>query len=306
MRSMIVIVAAGLVCAGVVGLAGWTASAAVPPPPPGVPTGAEEPVPPGIPTGPTTPTASGGGPGDVAIQRELLEFNVFAANVKVGTMALNITTVRDVMIIDEDWRLDYKGKELDALSQITYSGAGKPMAQRAKATTFYGDKKLMEGTATFAPKEGGFTAKEDITGYADKDIKLFLKEQTVKREADVPGSIILTHASFLRLAPQLLPMSGQMAKVTMMRLPADYGFPGFTQYLGDCVLVRTPPTEEGRSEYQLKQMFVGGNFQIRATLTVDHEGKIVKSEYLRADGSGYVFLPVKADPVKTPTATKGK
>jgi hypothetical protein len=259
--------------------------------------------PPAAPAAPTAPAV------DSPVQSETTEYNVFSVGPdkvekKIGDMSIKVTTANGVLFIDQTIHLPVKAKEMELVSEIIYRGGEKPVVQKGKLASRLGDFKQMEGTVVFTPKDGGFAAKEDFTGYADKEGKLLAKPVTTSREVPVPAGMLLTFPAILRMGPQLLPSPGQIDKVVYLRLPKDYLYPSFSEYVDTCVLVRGESGDDGHAQITLKQMFPGGNAQVRFVTTVDADGKVLEVR-VPSGTSVLVYRPVAEEPaVKTPAPSK--
>jgi hypothetical protein len=267
-----------------------------------------------IPTGPAVPDAAGAA---IVNEQTITDFDVFSTrgdkiDKKIGTMTLKVRTVSNVVTVSEDLRFEGKDKEIQLVSQITYRGTDDPVPQKASVSTYYGTDKLMEGVVAYSPKTGGgLIAKEDIKGYGDKNGKLLPKQLDLGQDVPVPAGHVLSLASTVALARRMLPQAGQLDHVVWLRLPKDYGYPGFSEYVDNCVMVRGQPNEDGRSEFTIKQMFPGGNAQVRTSMTFDADGKVLEIRVPSAQ-SGFIFrpappaplVPVPAPPVKAASATK--
>jgi hypothetical protein len=245
------------------------------------------------------PQAPGPPSGPTSVVRQEFEYDIFAENQKVGRLRLRIMTVSDRVILDEEFLAQFKGQETGFDTQEVYRDGAKPVPQRAKAVTRFGDVKLMEGSITFEAKDGGpLSAKMEATGYADKERKPLAKAATVSKEVAVPEGTVLTHGALLYFAPRLLPAAGQKDKIVFMELPDDIDFPALVNFKPDCVLSRSAPNAEGNFEFLLKQVLAGGNAVPLATITMDEAGHVIETRLGR-----YAIRPHKAEtPAKSPEA----
>lgn len=239
-------------------------------------------------------------PAPGGIQTEEMEFDVVSEAKKSGHVRIKIMTVKDLTVIDEEFAAPpIGGREVALESRVTYRGAEKPVLGQAKATTFLAGFKMMDGTVTFTPAAGGWSAKEEISAYADADRKPFVKPVVTTKDAALAASMVLTRASFIYFAPRLLTKPGQIEKVAYLRLPAGVVAPALTEYSLDAVLERRPADDNGRVEFVLKRIFSGGNAIPVMTMIRDREGRLVEITskgytYTPASPGGYAPAPAAA------------
>ena len=261
------------------------------------------------------PPSATGPAAPAPVRTEDWRFDVFEGQKKVGRMRLRITTVRDILVLDEDFAAPFKGEDAGFESQIVYKGAAPPVPQRAKVTSRVGSFKLMEGAIAFAAivgegaagaagTGGGLVAKETAIGYADKDRQPFAKPQTVTRQVILPAAVVLNHAAFLWFAPRLLTRAGRLDKVTCLVLPADIEFPERASFAPDAVLERRPITDDGRVEFALKRVYPGGNTATQYSMTTDRKGRVLEARLgkfvLRAEApDAKALLPEPPKPAPT-------
>jgi hypothetical protein len=149
--------------------------------------------------------------------------------------------------------------------------------QSAKVNTRSGTVNVMSGAITFTAAGGTLTAKEEATGFADRDRKLLSKPLVSTKETVVPKGLVLTYGAFLYFAPRLLPEPGQLENIVYTHFPADINFPSLLKFEPDVVLTRAAETADGRSEFMVKRLYPGGNFIPITVMTIDKEGRIVES-----------------------------
>jgi len=196
---------------------------------------------------------------------------------KVGRMRLKATTVRDVAILEQEFQAPMGSKDAGFDAQMVYKGADQPRPQRGKAVTRMASFKLMEGTFEFSAS----SVKVGITGYADKDQKPLNTPLQSTKDVTVPQGVVLSYPGFLYYAPRLLPKPGEIQKVSFMAAPANLDYPEMLAFTQDCVLSRSAPESDGRSEFVLKRVYSGGNAIPMATLSVDKSGKVIESRFSR-------------------------
>jgi len=248
-----------------------------------------------------TPQAPGPPSGSTSVVRQEFEYDLFAENQKVGRMRLRIMTVSDRVIMDKEVAVKFKGQqEVGYDTQEVYLAAPKPVPQRGKAVTRFGDVKLMEGSLVFEAKDGGqLSARMEATGFTDKDRKPQAKAVTFKKELPVPEGTVLTYVALLYFAPRLLPAAGEKGGIVLMELPDDLDFPALVNFKSDCVLTRSAPNAEGNAEFLLKQVLAGGNPVPLATITMDKAGNVIETRLDR-----YTLRPHKAETPAKPSDAK--
>lgn len=238
--------------------------------------GAEGAAPPAAPATPA-PAAPAGVAEEAGVRNEDLRFDIYIDNQKVGHMFLKTMAVADAAILDEEFAAPFKAQEAFFESKIVYRGRGKPVPQSAKVNTRFGAVNVMSGAITFTAAGGSLTAKEEATGFADRDRKLLTKPLVSTKESVVPKGLVLTYAAFLYFAPRLLPEAGQLESIVYTHFPADINFPSLIKFNPDVVLTRAAETADGRSEFMVKRLYPGGNFIPIAVMTIDKDGRIVES-----------------------------
>ena len=240
---------------------------------------------------------------ETAVRTEDLRFDIYTDNQKVGHMYLKVMAVADAAILDEEFAAPFKGQEAGFDAKVVYRGTGKPVPQSAKAATRVGGVNLMSGTITFTASPAGLTAKEEASGFTDKDHRPLAKPVMTAKEYLVPKGLILTYTGFLFFAPRLLTAPGQLENVVYTEFPADVAFPSLVKYNPDVVLSRAPESADGRSEFTVKRLFPGGNFVGIASMTTDKEGRIVEARVSR-----YTLVPegAKPKPAKEPAKEPAK
>ena len=230
--------------------------------------------------GPGVCPAQGLGSG---ITTEVREFDVLRNDRKVGSMRLKIMTVKDVVILDEELDVPFKGKgkatQAGVASQVVFRGSSNPLPQRGKLTTRIGNFKIMDGTVEFTPGAGGLSAKAEATGYADIERNPFETPRTWEKQLSVPGEMVLTRAAMLHFAPRLLPKPGKIENVTQLVFPHGFGWPSLISVNADCVLERHPTSLEGTADITLHRVFAGGNIKSLLKMTVDAENKVVEFRF---------------------------
>ncbi|MBM4017874.1 MAG: hypothetical protein FJ288_06015 [Planctomycetes bacterium] len=229
-----------------------------------------------------------------AIETQESAWDVFAEGRKVGRARFKIMTVRDLAIIDQEFSASIKGKETAFDSQVTYRVGPPPRPERARVSTRLGQLKLMEGTLAF----GAGGVKADVSGYADKEQKPLVTALQASKDVPVPQGVVLTYAALMFFAPRVLPEPGR-AKAAYMEFPADLNFPDIVFFNPDCVLSRSEPGPDGRTEFALRRMLAGGNAIDLAVMTVDKAGKVQEVRLRR-----FTFRPEGAPPPAAPAPAK--
>jgi len=234
------------------------------------------------------------------ITTEVHEFDVFRSGRKVGHMRLKIMTVKDVVILDEELEVPFKGKgkafPARVESQVVFRGAASPMPQRGKLTARIGNFKIMDGTVEFTPASGGLSAKAEATGYADVERNPFETPRTWEKQLSLPGEMVLTRAAMLHFAPRLLPRPGKIENVTQLVFPHGFGWPSLISVNADCVLQRHPTSLEGTADITLHRVFVGGNIKSLLKMTVDAENKVVEFRF-----GGFTVRPASTPSEEKPS-----
>ena len=225
------------------------------------------------------------------VKTEVTHYDVCIGKRKVGHMRLKVMSIKDLVILDEEFvgpfKIRGKTEEAGFESQVVFRGTDKPMPVRGKVTTSIGTFKLMEGSVEFKSSDTGLAAKAEATGYADVEKKPFDTPRTWEKEIPAPGDLFLTHAAMLLYAPKLLPRPGKIENVTQIVFPANFNWPALITMNPDCVLERHPTALDGTAEITLHRVFVGGNIKPLIKLTVDAEGKVVEFTF-----SDFVLRPV--------------
>ena len=245
------------------------------------------------------PAAPAGAAEEAGVRSEDLRFDIYTENQKVGHLFLKIMAVADAAILDEEFAAPFKAQEASFESKIVYRGTGKPVPQSAKVNTRFGTVNVMSGAITFTAAGGTLTAKEEATGFADRDRKLLSKPLVSTKETAVPKGLVLTYAAFLYFAPRLLPEPGQLESIVYTHFPADINFPSLLKFDPDVVLSRAAETADGRSEFMVKRLYPGGNFIPITVMTTDKEGRIVESRV-----GQFILVPEGAKPRPTKEPAK--
>jgi hypothetical protein len=261
--------------------------------------GAAAPAAPAVPA----PAAPAGVAEEAGVRSEDLRFDIYIDNQKVGHLFLKTMAVADAVILDEEFAAPFKAQEAFFESKIVYRGTGKPVPQSAKVSTRSGTVNVMSAAITFTAAGGTLTAKEEATGFADRDRKLLSKPLVSTKETVVPKGLVLTYAAFLYFAPRLLPAPGQLENIVYTEFPADINFPSLIKFNPDVVLTRAAETADGRSEFMVKRLYPGGNFIPITVMTIDKDGRIVESRV-----GQFTLVPegTKPRPAKEPTKGPAK
>lgn len=268
-------------------------------PPGGVP--ADGAAPGGVPAGGAAAGDAATPAEETGVVTEELKFDIFADNQKVGHMVLKIMTASDLVILDEEFVAPFMNRETAIEAKIVYRGTGKPVPQNAKVVTRFGQVNLMSGTITFNATPTGLTAKQEITGFADKERRPLTKAVVANKEAVVPAGLVLTYPAFIYYAPRLLVQAGQFDKIVYTELPGGVDFPAVIKFNADVVLTRSPEDLTGRTEFAIKRILAGGNTVMITTMITDKDGRIVESRVGK-----YTLRPASAESAtpKTPKTPK--
>jgi len=212
------------------------------------------------------------------VDTQILRYDVLTGRRAVGRMRLEVMTVSDLTVLEEDFTASFRsgGKERDAgfQSQIVYKGADKPHPSRAEVTTRIGKFKIMAGKVTFTRTEGQWAAEVEATGFADTDGKPFEDARSFEKTLSTSGRLLLTHAAFLHFAPRLLPKPGKIENVVHLELPDDIGFPEMLNLKPDCILQRHVAGPDGKADITLHRVYAGGNIVPLLKMTVDASGRV--------------------------------
>ena len=217
------------------------------------------------------------------VKTEVTHYDVCIGKRKVGHMRLKVMSIKDLVILDEEFvgpfKIRGKTEEAGFESQVVLRGTDKPVPVRGNVTTSIGTFKLMEGSVEFKSSDTGLAAKAEATGYADIEKKPFDTPRTWEKEIPAPGDLFLTHAAMLLYAPKLLPKPGKIENVTQLVFPHGFGWPSLISVNADCVLQRHPTSLEGTADITLHRVFVGGNIKSLLKMTVDAENKVVEFRF---------------------------
>lgn len=205
------------------------------------------------------------------------EFDLYVGPEKVGSMTLRAMSAASAVILNQEFRAPYKGKDAGFTAMFVYTKRETPVPARATATTTLGDLKLMEGQAVFSASGDTLTAKIKVTGYADKEKGPLAEPRTEEKEVSVPPGLVLSYPAFLHFAPQLLTNTGNRDGVVSAEIPDDLDFPEFANFKGGCVLERRGIDPDGAFRISLRQTFSGGNARDLMTATYDASGRLVES-----------------------------
>jgi hypothetical protein len=216
-------------------------------------------------------------PGGVTTEQSSYDIYVGDPPQKVGKMRLKTIAVKDVVIFEQEFQAPMGGKDAGFDVQMVYKGDDKPRAQRGKIVTRLGTFKIMDGTLEF----GGSSVKVAASGYADKDQKPLTAPVQSTKDVPLPEGVAISFPAFLYYARRLLPQPGEIQKVSLMMAPADLDYPEMLSFQQGCVLSRSAPDADGRTEFVLKRVFAGGNAIPQATLSLDKSGKVIESRFNR-------------------------
>jgi len=212
------------------------------------------------------------------VQTKTLRYDIVIGRRAAGEMRLEIMTVADMTILEEDFTAPFRGggRELDAgyKSQVVYKGADKPNPSRAEVTTRIGKFKIMAGKVTFTQTGGQWAGEVEATGFADTDGKPFEEAREFTRTLSTTGDLLLTPAAFLYFAPRLLPKPGKIENVVNVELPDDIGFPAMLDFKPDCILERHAASDDGKADITLHRVYAGGNIVPLLKMTVDKSGQV--------------------------------
>lgn len=213
-----------------------------------------------------------------AVDTKVVRYDILTGRRAVGQMRLEVMTVSDLTILEEDFTAPFRGggKAQDAgfKSQIVYKGTDKPNPTRAEITTRIGRFKIMAGKVTFTRTGGQWAAEAEATGFADKEGKPFEKAREFTKTLSTSGDLLLTHAAFLYFAPRLLAGPGKIENVVHVELPDDIGFPEMLNLKPDCVLERHAAGADGKADITLHRVYAGGNIVPLLKMTVDKSGQV--------------------------------
>jgi len=215
--------------------------------------------------------------GSADVQTSTLRYDVLIGRRAVGRMRLEVMTVSNLTVLEEDFSAPYRsgGDKKDAgfTSQIVYKGTHEPNPTRADITTRIGRFKIMAGKVAFTKTGDGWAAEVGATGFADTEGKPFEKAREVTKTLTTTGRLLLTHAAFLYFAPRLLPKPGKIENVVHVELPDDIGFPEMLNFKPDCILQRHAAGADGKADITLHRVFAGGNIVPLLKMTVDASGR---------------------------------
>jgi len=229
--------------------------------------------------------------GSTDVETRTLRFDVLIGRRTAGTMRLEVMTVSDLTVIDEEFAIPYRssGREKDAgyTSQIVYKGAEKPNPTRAEITTRIGEFKIMTGKATFTQSNGRWAADAKTTGFADTEGNPFETARTFTNTSDTAGDLLLTHAAFLHFAPRLLPKPGKIENVVHVKLPDNLGHEAMLNFEPGCILQRHPADADGQADITLHRVYAGGNIEPVLKMTVGPRGQMTEAKLVRLKGGGF-------------------
>ncbi len=212
------------------------------------------------------------------VETKTLRYDILLGRREAGRMRLEIMTVGDLTILEEEFTAPYRGggKERDAgfSSQIVYKGSAKPAPSRAEVTTRIGKFKIMAGKVTFTQTAGQWAGQVEATGFADKEGKPFETAREFTKTLSTTGDLLLTHAAFLYFAPRLLPEPGKIENVVSVELPDDINFPEMLNFKPDCILERHVAGADGQANITLHRVYAGGNIVPLLKMTVDKGGQV--------------------------------
>lgn len=224
-------------------------------------------------------------------------FQVFTGPTRIGHAHRTVTKVFDTIILEEKFQALIKGKVARFETVVVYRTGNPPQPQEGKAATLLGDVKLMEGKVTVAAKPGEKgVAQIEVTGFADRNLKVHEPPLKQTTEQPLPEGPILFQSALLYLAPRLLPKAGRLEGVTLAEFPDDIDFPELLNLKPGRALERTAPDPTGRWQILLKAPQGGGRGEVPvARLTFDGNGALVKYEWAK-----FVFQPSSQEEALAP------
>jgi hypothetical protein len=236
----------------------------------------------------------------VAVKRT--DFDVFLGDSdrQAGRMTLVATEVPGRVVLDLEFVGPHRDSEAGFKGRAVYDrAADRPRPLHAEASTRVGRNRLMEGKVEFEPKSGGLVARTAVTGYADRKGTLYREPKVQTGETPVPEGVLLTYAALVYFAPTLQRQTGSLDGVVYAALPKDLEFPELIGFTADCRLVRVNTDELGACRIELRQMFPGGNYKLKAFARYTHAGEVLETGFAQ-------FTMRPAAPGRSPAAREAK
>lgn len=220
------------------------------------------------------------------------DFDVFLkdSDRKVGAMGLVVTEVPGRVILDTDFTGPFRDEDAGFKSRIVYdcgasappAATARPRPMNAEVSTRAGRNRLMEGKVEFEAKggdQGTTVARTVATGYADRKGTLYPAPKEQRGQVEVPEGVVLTYAAFVYFAPKLLRDTGTLDPAVYAALPKDLDFPEVLAFTGGCRLVRINLDELGACRIELRQMFPGENYKLKAYARYDYTGRVQETGF---------------------------
>jgi hypothetical protein len=220
---------------------------------------------------------------------------------KAGRMTLVVTEVPGRVVLDLEFSGPHRDSEAGFKGRAVYDrAADRPRPLQAEVSTRVGRNRLMEGKVEFEAKAGGGTiARTAVTGYADRKGTLYREPKVQTGETPVPGGLLLTYAALVYFAPTLQRQTGSLDGVVYAALPKDLEFPELIGFTGGCRIVRINTDELGACRIDLRQMYPGGNYKLKAFARYTHAGEVIETGFAQ-------FTMRPAPPGRSPAAKEAK
>ena len=245
--------------------------------------------------GPAAPPAPAA-PAAPAVVVTRTDFDVFPkdSDRKVGAMGLVVTEVPGRVILDMDFTGPFRDEEAGFKGRVIYDRgggaappapagpAGQARPLNAEVSTRAGRNRLMDAKVEFEPAggdQGRLVARFWATGYADRKGTLFAAPKEQRGQVEVPQGVVLTYAAFLYFGPKLLRDTGGLDQTVYAALPKDLDFPEVLALTGGCRLVRVNLDELGACRIELRQMFPGDNYKLKAYARYDFTGRVQETGF---------------------------
>ncbi|MBN2583323.1 MAG: hypothetical protein JXL80_09650 [Planctomycetes bacterium] len=159
-----------------------------------------------------------------------LYFKITAEGQPVGSRHIKSTKTDKGIVIEDKLTLKYRDKMASFRSTVSYTLGEKPEPIHAEASTFIGDKKLMEGTLDFAIRKGEDGQPQrmmqiKVTGFFSKRLEEYSPPKEASSEMACPEGWPMFMSAMFCLVPQMEPKDGMLTDVVSMEFPDDLDFP---------------------------------------------------------------------------------
>jgi len=207
-------------------------------------------------------------------------FKATAGGKPVGHWHLRVTRTQLQVVLQESYTLRHRGAVCRVEAEIVYTASERPQPVRAKASTFIGDTKLMDGKLEFLTKIGADGTKRKLarmtaTGYASKRGEKYDPPKRLAREIPCPDGWLMFTSALIGLVPEMKPEGDAIDKVVIVEFPDDIDFPELVHMKEGGKLQWKKAADEKTTEIRLTlQPRPDMKPHDHSRVTVDDKGKV--------------------------------